>query len=90
VTVKKRNRGYSASQAVLGLCETLIAGGECLEDVALLRADSAQALLRGHGLPDPTTIGRFLRRFSLGHIRRLERALDELFTRGILSSSGRR
>jgi hypothetical protein len=81
VTVKKRRRGYSPSQVILGLCETLIAGGECLDDVALLRADSAQALLRGHGLPEPTTLGRFLRRFSLGHLGQLNRALDELFTR---------
>ena len=28
VTVKKRSRGYSPSQQVLALCETLIAGGE--------------------------------------------------------------
>jgi hypothetical protein len=81
VTVKKRRRGYSPAQAILGLCETLIAGGECLDDVALLRADSAQELLRGHGLPEPTTLGRFLRRFSLGHIGQLNRALDELFAR---------
>jgi len=81
VTVKKRARGYSPSQAILGLCETLIAGGECLDDVALLRGDSAQQLLRGHALPEPTTLGRFLRRFSLGHIGQLNRALDELFAR---------
>lgn len=81
VTVKKRMRGYSPAQAILGLCETLIAGGECLDDVALLRGDSAQELLRGHGLPEPTTLGRFLRRFSLGHIGQLNRALDELFAR---------
>ena len=81
VTVKKRRRGYSPAQAILGLCETLIAGGECLDDVALLRADSAQELLRGHGLPEPTTLGRFLRRFSLGHLGQLNRALDELFAR---------
>jgi hypothetical protein len=81
VTVKKRSRGYSPAQAILGLCETLIAGGECLDDVAFLRADSAQALLRGHGLPEATTVGRFLRRFSLGHIGQLNRALDELFAR---------
>ena len=62
VTVKKRRRGYSPSQAILGLCETLIAGGECLDDIALLRGDSAQELLRGHGLPESTTLGRFLRR----------------------------
>ncbi len=81
VTVKKRSRGYSPAQAILGLCETLIAGGECLDDVALLRADSAQALLRGHGLPEATTLGRFLRRFSLGHIGQLNRALEEVFAR---------
>lgn len=81
VTVKKRSRGYSSAQAILGLCETLIAGGECLDDVALLRGDAAQELLRGHGLPEPTTLGRFLRRFSLGHLGQLNRALDELFAR---------
>ena len=81
VRVKKRSRGYSPAQAILGLCEMLIAGGECLDDVALLRADSAQELLRGHGLPESTTLGRFLRRFSLGHIAQLNRALDELFAR---------
>jgi len=81
VTVKKRSRGYSPAQAILALCETLIAGGECLDDVALLRGDSAQELLRGHGLPEPTTLGRFLRRFSLGHIGQLNRALEELFAR---------
>src|SRR6266542_2853067 len=74
-------RGYSPAQAILGLCETLIAGGDCLDDVAILRADSAQELLRGHGLPEPTTLGRFLRRFNLGHIGQLNRALDELFAR---------
>lgn len=81
VAVKKRRRGYSPSQAILGLCETLIAGGECLDDIALLRGDSAQELLRGHGLPEPTTLGRFLRRFSLGHIGQLNRGLDEVFAR---------
>ncbi len=35
--------------------------------------------MRGQGLPEPTTLGRFLRRFTLGHIGQLNRALDELF-----------
>jgi hypothetical protein len=72
VTVKKRARGYSPSQQALALCETLIAGGECLDDAALLRADAAQQQLRGHSVPDPTTLGRFLASFSLGHIRQLD------------------
>jgi Transposase DDE domain group 1 len=81
VTVKKRMRGYAASQQILALCETLIAGGECLDDAAVLRADSAQQLLRGHAVPDPTTLGRFLGSFSLGHIGQLNRCLDALFAR---------
>jgi hypothetical protein len=52
-----------------------------LDDVALLRGDSAQELLRGHGLPEATTLGRFLRRFTLGHVGQFNRALDQLFAR---------
>ena len=81
VTVKKRRRGYSPAQAALALCETLIAGGECLDDAALLRADAAQEQLRGHAVPDPTTLGRFLASFNLGHLRQLDRALEEVFGR---------
>jgi hypothetical protein len=66
---------------VLALCETLIVGGEYLDDAALLRADAAQEQLRGHAVPDPTTLGRFLASFNLGHIRQLDRALDCLFGR---------
>jgi hypothetical protein len=51
ITVKQRKRGYTPAQAILALCETLVVGGECLDDVALLRADSAQELLRGHTRP---------------------------------------
>ena len=81
MTVKKRARGYSPAQQALALCETLIAGGECLDDAALLRADGAQEQLRGHAIPDPTTLGRFLASFNLGHIRQFERALEQLFAR---------
>ena len=43
VTVKKRSRGYSPAQAILGLCETLIAGGVCLDEVVGLKASSVQS-----------------------------------------------
>jgi Transposase DDE domain group 1 len=81
LTVKRRRRGYSPAQTMLALVETLIAGGECLDDAALLRADSGQQQLRGHAVPDPTTLGRFLARFNLGHIAQLNRALEQLFAR---------
>lgn len=79
ITVKKRRRGYTPAQTIVALGETLIAGGECLEDAAILRADTAQQQLRGHPVPDPTTLGRFLASFNLGHIGQLNRALDRVF-----------
>ena len=81
ISVKKRNRGYAPGQSILALCETLIAGGEGLGDAAVLRADSAQEQLRGHPVPDPTTLGRLLASFNLGHLGQLNRCLDRLFAR---------
>ena len=52
-----------------------------MDDAALLRADAAQELLPGHPVPDPTTLGRFLSSFNLGHVCQLNRALDEFFAR---------
>jgi hypothetical protein len=44
ITVKKRRRGYGPAQSVLALCETLIAGGDCLDDAALVRSGSIRQL----------------------------------------------
>lgn len=79
--MKRRARGYSASQQLLALCETLIAGVGCLDDAAVLRVDGAQEQLRDYPVPDPTTLGRFLASFNFGHLRQLDRSLDTLFTR---------
>jgi hypothetical protein len=81
LTVKRRRRGFSPAQAVMGIVETLVAGGDCLDDSRLLRADHAQQRLRGHGLPEATTLGRFLRRFNIGHLAQLNLVLDALFAR---------
>ena len=81
LTVKRRRRGFSPAQAVMAIVETLAAGGDCLDDSKLLRADRAQERLRGHALPEATTLGRFLRRFNIGHIGQLNLALDALFER---------
>jgi len=81
LTVKRRRRGFLPAQAVMAIVETLAAGGDCLDDSRLLRADRAQQRLRGHALPEATTLGRFLRRFNIGHIGQLNLALDALFER---------
>lgn len=73
--LKARARGLSEARFVLAMAESIALGARCLDDLATSRGDAAQALLRGFSVPAPQTAGTWLRRFSLGHIRQLDKAL---------------
>lgn len=65
VTVLKRHLPYHESDHVLNVPYNILAGGMRLEDLELRRHD--EAYLDGLGaqrVPDPTTAGDFMRRFS--------------------------
>ena len=64
VVVKRRKRGLPPSQLVEGLFALWAAGGERCEDLAMLREDTALALLLGHGIPAPQTARDFLEAFE--------------------------
>jgi hypothetical protein len=76
VGVKRRARGLSDAQFVTGLAEAVALGASCLDDLAVARADTAQETMRGFAVPAPQTAGAWLRRFTLGHIRQLDKALE--------------
>jgi hypothetical protein len=78
LTVKKRARGLSDGQFVVGIAESLALGARCLDDLAVARADEVQARLRGFDVPAPQTAGSWLRRFTLGHVRQLDRAMTRV------------
>ena len=89
VKVKTRERGYRESEAVLGLVISMITGGVCLDDLVVLREEEAFKTIWRHGdIPHPTTMGDFLRRFDLGHIRQLESVNTQSF-RKVYESSER-
>jgi hypothetical protein len=77
VKLKKRARGLSDPQFVMGMAESVATGASCLDDLAVNRADTAQAELRGFDVPAPHTAGTWLRRFSIGHVRQLAKAMAE-------------
>ncbi len=61
----KRHAPYHESDHVLALAYTLYADGTCLEDQAALQGSEAVRRLVGAcRIPDPTTAGDFLRRFT--------------------------
>ena len=70
--VKTRARGYSEAEAVLGLVYNLVAGGDTLHDLEVLRGDpGTKELLEVEEIMAPTTAGEHLRKFSMGAIRDL-------------------
>ena len=78
LTVKQRARGLSDGQFVVAIAESLALGARCLDDLAVARADEVQARLRGFDVPAPQTAGSWLRRFTLGHIRQLDKAMTRV------------
>ena len=79
--LKKRARGLDEAQFILAMAEAVALGADCLDDLAVARADAVQEKLRGFSTPAPQTAGSFLRRFTLGHIRQLDKALREVHLR---------
>jgi Transposase DDE domain group 1 len=75
VRLKHRCRGLSEAEFVTATAEAIALGAGCLDDLAVTRADEAQTELRGFAVPAPQTAGTWLGRFSLGHIRQLDKAL---------------
>jgi hypothetical protein len=75
----KRHAPYHESDHVLALAYTLYADGRCLEDQAVLQGSEAiRRLVGACRIPDPTTAGDFLRRFSGYDVERLAGVIDEV------------
>ena len=69
---------YWESDHVLTHVYNLLCGGTCIEDIANLQNSEAVRRMLGAGrIPDPTTAGDFLRRFTtLGSLALFQRAID--------------
>ncbi|HZY85411.1 MAG TPA: IS1380 family transposase [Gemmataceae bacterium] len=74
----KRHLPYFESDHVLNLTHNVLAGGQCLQDLELLRTDETYLdSLGAQRLPDPTTAGDFLRRFGSLDIDTLMRVINQ-------------
>lgn len=68
----KRHLPYHESDHITNMAYNILAGGTCLQDIELLRNDTAWLdALGADVIPDPTTAGDFLRRFSEQDVRDL-------------------
>jgi hypothetical protein len=79
----RANVGHKAMTVI----HSALAGGDCIDDCDVLRAGSTEAVL-GHGVLAPSTIGTFLRGFTWGHARQLDKVAGELLRRAWAAGAG--
>jgi hypothetical protein len=65
---------------VMSLVHGILAGADSIDDMNVLRAGST-GLILGHRVMAPSTLGTFLRAFTFGHVRQLDRVLDVALAR---------
>jgi hypothetical protein len=78
---------HRPGRKVLTLLHALLAGGDCIDDADVLRSGSTAQVL-GHRVMAPSTLGTFLRAFTFGHIRQLDRAAETLLARAWAAGAG--
>jgi len=72
---------------VCSLLQAMALGADSIDDCDVLRAGGTEALL-GHRAMAPSTLGTFLRSFTFGHVRQLDRVLAESIGRAWLAGAG--
>jgi hypothetical protein len=65
----------------------MLAGGDCIDDADLLRCGATSQVL-GHRVMAPSTLGTFLRSFTFGHVRQLDRLTEQLLGRAWAAGAG--
>jgi hypothetical protein len=72
---------------VLTLCHGMLLGADSIDDCDQLRTGRT-GLVLGHGVLAPSTLGTFLRSFTFGHVRQLDRVLAESLRRAWEAGAG--
>jgi hypothetical protein len=72
---------------VLSLIHAMLLGADCIDDCDVLRAGRTEAVL-GHKAMAPSTLGTFLRSFTFGHVRQLDRVLGQALRRAWAAGAG--
>ncbi len=65
---------------VATLVHALVAGATCIDDADVLRSGATSSVL-SHRVMAPSTLGTFLRRFTFGNVRQLDRVAETLLAR---------
>ena len=80
VDLGERDGAGNEGAKVMTLISAMALGADCIDDCDVLRSGRTADVL-GHRVMAPSTLGTFLRAFTFGHVRQLDRVLDEAIQR---------
>jgi Transposase DDE domain group 1 len=87
IDLGERAGAHRPGRKLLTLVHAMLAGGDCIDDADLLRCGATSQVL-GHRVMAPSTLGTFLRSFTFGHVRQLDRLTEQLLTRAWAAGAG--
>jgi hypothetical protein len=86
VRLGERAGAANAGRKVMTLIYAMVLGADCIDDCEVLRSGRVSTLLGR--VAAPSTLGTFLRAFTFGHVRQLDRLLAETLRRAWAAGAG--
>ncbi len=87
VDLGERPGAANPGRKVMTMLSAMALGADCIEDCDLLRSGQTRAVV-GHRVAAPSTLGTFLRAFTFGHVRQLDRVLADSLRRAWTTGAG--
>lgn len=84
---RDRPGAANAGRKVMAILFAMVLGADSIDDCEILRAGRTRRLLGGW-IPAPSTLGTFLRAFTFGHVRQLDKLLGESLVRAWRAGAG--
>ena len=84
---RDRPGAANAGRKVTALLFAMVLGADSIDDCEVLRGGRTRRLLGG-SIPAPSTLGTFLRAFTFGHVRQLDKLLGEALVRAWRAGAG--
>jgi len=79
--------GPFPGRRVATLVHAMVAGADCIDDADVLRSGATSTVL-GHKVMAPSTLGTFLRGFTFGNVRQLDKVSEALLTKAWAAGAG--
>ena len=87
IDLGRRPGAARPGRKLMTLVHAMLAGADSIDDAGILRTGATASVL-GHRVMAPSTLGTFLRAFTFGHVRQLDRLGEQVLARAWAAGAG--